>query len=181
MPSSPQPESDAIERRRRWVAQQGRHRQWRRGSVHPTASRSSLSATGFSTTGSRAGAVQRQRGSRLLHRLGDFSSHAAAGLLAAGAVLAWSGVGLATRFPGWWQTVLYSVSSSITLIMVFAIQHTQARQQSATQRKLDELLRAQPLADNRIIAVEEAPDAELEALADLNLADREQAEGPLPG
>jgi len=65
--------------------------------------------------------------------------------------------------------------------MVFAIQHTQARQQSATQRKLDELLRAQPLADNRIIAVEEAPDAELEALADLNLADREQAEGPLPG
>ncbi len=65
--------------------------------------------------------------------------------------------------------------------MVFAIQHTQARQQSGTQRKLDELLRAQPLADNRIIAVEEAPDAELEALADLNMADREQAEGLLPG
>ena len=77
--------------------------------------------------------------------------------------------------------MLYSVSTSITLVMVFAIQHTQARQQSATQRKLDELLRAQPLADNRIIAVEEAPDAELEALADLNQADREQAEGPLPG
>jgi len=114
MPSTPQPESDAIERRRRWVAQQGRHRQWRRGSVHPTASRSLLSATS-----SQAGAVQRQRGSRLLHRLGDFSSHAAAGLLAAGAVLAWSGVGLATGFPGWWQTVLYSVSSSITLVMVW--------------------------------------------------------------
>ncbi len=111
MPSTPQPESDAIERRRRWVAQQGRHRQWRRGSVHPTASRSLLSATS-----SQAGAVQRQRGSPLLHRLGDFSSHAAAGLLAAGAVLAWSGVGLATGFPGWWQTVLYSVSSSITLV-----------------------------------------------------------------
>ncbi len=59
--------------------------------------------------------------------------------------------------------------------MVFAIQHTQARQQSATQRKLDELLRAMPNADDRLIAVEEAPDAELEALADRNLADREAA------
>lgn len=67
------------------------------------------------------------------------------------------------------------VSSSVTLVMVFAIQHTQTRQQSATQRKLDELLRALPAADRRLIAVEEAPDAELEALAELNLADRDQA------
>ncbi len=102
------------------------------------------------------------------------------GLIAAGAVLAWVAVGLLTGFPSWWQTVLYSVSSSITLVMVFAIQHTQARQQSATQRKLDELVRTQPSADNRLIALEEAPDAELEALADLNLADREQADSPLP-
>ncbi len=32
-----------------------------------------------------------------------------------------------------------------------------------------------PTADDRLIAVEEAPDAELEALVDLNLADREAA------
>ena len=57
--------------------------------------------------------------------------------------------------------------------MVFAIQHTQARQQSATQRKLDELLRALPSADNTLISVEEAPDHELEARATLNLSDRE--------
>ncbi len=90
-------------------------------------------------------------------------------------VLAWGVVGAITDFPDWWQTWLYAVSASIPLVMVFAIQHTQARQQSATQRKLDELLRAMPTADNRLIAVEEAPDEELEALADLNLADRECA------
>jgi len=54
--------------------------------------------------------------------------------------------------------------------MVFAIQHTQARQESATQRKLDELLRALPAADNRLIAVEQGPDAELEALIDRDRA-----------
>ncbi len=172
----PPPNAELVERRR-WVAKVGSRPQWRRGLVHPSSTRR---WPPVAAVGSRASATQRQRGSRMLHRLGDFSAHAAAGLIAAGAVLAWLAVGLLTRFPSWWQTVLYSVSSSITLVMVFAIQHTQARQQSATQRKLDELVRTQPSADNRLIALEEAPDAELEALADLNLADREQADSPLP-
>ncbi len=59
--------------------------------------------------------------------------------------------------------------------MVFAIQHTQARQQAAIQRKLDEVLRAITTADDRLIAVEEAPDEELEALADLNMEDRDRS------
>jgi low affinity Fe/Cu permease len=32
--------------------------------------------------------------------------------------------------------------SAVTLVMVFAIQHPQGREQAATQRKLDELIRA---------------------------------------
>lgn len=76
--------------------------------------------------------------------------------------------------------MLYSVSASVTLIMVFAIQHAQSRQQAATQRKLDELIRASSGADNRLIAAEDAPDEELQALADLNLADRERAAGSPP-
>ncbi|MEC5148868.1 low affinity Fe/Cu permease [Cryobacterium psychrotolerans] len=67
------------------------------------------------------------------------------------------------------------MTATITLVMVFVIQHTQARQQAATQRKLDELLRALPTADNRLIAVEAAPDKELDDLADRNLTHREQA------
>lgn len=46
--------------------------------------------------------------------------------------------------------------SAMTLMMVFAIQHTQAREQAATQRKLDELLRAIPGADSGLMMLEEA-------------------------
>jgi len=47
--------------------------------------------------------------------------------------------------------------------MVFVIQHRQSRQQVATQRKLDEILRALPPADNALIALEEASDDALAA------------------
>jgi len=56
--------------------------------------------------------------------------------------------------------------------MLFVIQHLQARDRTVMQRKLDEILRSLPNADNRVIAVEEAPDDELEALTDLNRHDR---------
>ena len=94
------------------------------------------------------------------------------------AVVIWLGIGALVRFPDWWETVLYVSSSSVTLVMVFAIQHTQSRQQLATQRKLDELLRTQPAADDHLIGAEDAPDEELQALADLNMADRENATDP---
>jgi low affinity Fe/Cu permease len=43
--------------------------------------------------------------------------------------------------------------------MVFTIQHTQTREQAATQRKLDELLRAMPGAAESLMMLEEAPEA----------------------
>lgn len=145
-----------------------RNPQWRRGLFH--------------TLWSRAGADEarqqgRSWGSLLLHRLGEASAHSSAGLVAAAAVLAWVLVGAVVGFAAWWENLLYIVSSTVTLVMLFAIQHTQARQQSATQRKLDEILRALPRADGRFIAVEEAPDHELQELADRGRDDREQALG----
>jgi low affinity Fe/Cu permease len=47
--------------------------------------------------------------------------------------------------------------SSLTLVMVFAVQHTQGREQAATQRKLDELIRALPGANQSLMMLEEAP------------------------
>ena len=113
--------------------------------------------------------------SRILHRIGRISEHAAAGSIAAAAILAWVLFGIALGFPSWWDNVLYVASSSVTVVMVFALQHTQARQQAVTQRKLDELLRAQPTADDRLIALEQASDDELVALTDLSQAHRERA------
>lgn len=48
------------------------------------------------------------------------------------------------------------VVSTLTLALVFAVQHTQAREQAATQHKLDELLRALPGADDGLMMLEEA-------------------------
>ena len=117
----------------------------------------------------------KQWSSRVLHKIGEASEHSAAGLIAAGALSTWIAVGIATGFPPWWENVLYIASSSVTVVMVFALQHTQARQQAVTQRKLDELLRAHPTADDRLIALEGASDEELAALTDLSHAYRERA------
>ncbi len=162
---------DVIADRRRQVRSGTEHDKWRRGLI---------GASGTALPVHGEGWERRHWSSRAIHRLGELSAHSGAGLLASAAVLAWVGVGLATGFPDWWETVLYSTSASVTLVMVFSIQHTQTRQESATQRKLDELLRAQPSADDSLIALEEAPDDELEARADLNLADRRHVESDEP-
>lgn len=120
---------------------------------------------------------QRHWMSRVLHRLGEFAARSSAGLLAAVLVVAWAILGLPFGYPGWWQTVLYAVTGSVTFVMVFVIQHTQERQTLATQRKLDELIRSSATADDSLIAVEEAGDEHLKALNDRNLADRAEVFG----
>jgi low affinity Fe/Cu permease len=112
--------------------------------------------------------------SRGLHRVGEVVANAATGIIAAALVVVWVAVGAITEFPHWWETVLYSATASVTFVMVFVIQHTQSRQTTALQRKLDELIRATADTDQSLIAVEEAPDEELRALADLNLGDRSE-------
>ena len=45
--------------------------------------------------------------------------------------------------------------------MVFVLQHTQRREQTAVQLKLNELVRALPRADDHLIGVEASSDGEL--------------------
>ena len=72
-------------------------------------------------------------------------------------VLASIAVGVAVGFPSGWFASFGAAVSAMTLLMVFAIQHTQAREQAATQRKLDELIRALPGASEKLMMLEEAP------------------------
>jgi low affinity Fe/Cu permease len=88
------------------------------------------------------------------------------------AALIWVAVGLAIGFTSAWQAGLTCTTAIITVVMLFAMQHLQARDQSATQRKLDEILRSLPGTDNQLIAVEERSDEELQVLAAMNRADR---------
>ena len=171
--TDPSTESDAAVERQQWLdrkraqVETEQSNGWHRG-MFSGPSDASTHAPGWE---------QRHWTSRVLHRVGGIAAQSGAGIVASVLVVVWAAVGLLFGFPQWWQTVLYSVTGSVTFVMVFVIQHAQERQTSGTQRKLDELIRSSTRADNTLIAVEEAPDEHLEALAHLNLADRKQAAG----
>lgn len=97
-------------------------------------------------------------------------------------VLVWAATGPIFGLSDTWQLVINTSTTIITFLMVFLIQNTQNRDSTATQLKLDELIRATSGAHNGLLDVEELSDAELarvktnfEALA------RESREGLMQG
>jgi low affinity Fe/Cu permease len=102
--------------------------------------------------------------SRILRNVGDVTSRASVAALAAfvtaSLVLALALLG----FPNYATQVFSAAVSAIALIMLFVIQHTQSRQQSVTQLKLDELIRTSPMADDHLVHIELAEDHEITAL-----------------
>ena len=102
--------------------------------------------------------------SRVLRRIDGLTSNAVTAVLLAAAVLTGITVIAATGFRQLWVNAFAVFAGGITLIMVFVIQHTQSREQMATQLKLDELIRALPLADDHLVRVEAAGDEELDQL-----------------
>ena len=102
--------------------------------------------------------------SRFIHWIGEGTSRASVAGIVALAVVIFLIVLASDGFPSAWEGAFATVASAITLAMVFVIQHTQSRQQVATQLKLDELIRSVPRADDLLIHVESADDDELIAL-----------------
>ena len=100
--------------------------------------------------------------SRFLYRIDHHSSRPSASLAVVAVLLCLLIVGVVLGFPSGWVIGSEVGMSATTLVMVFAIQHTQGREQAASQRKLDELLRALPGAQERFMMLEEAPDAVLQ-------------------
>jgi low affinity Fe/Cu permease len=124
----------------------------------------------------------RSRRSRLLWAVDRWAGQPvmALGVLAAGAV--WILLSVIFDFPGRWEQIFQALVAAITVTMVFVIQHTQARHQAATQRKLDEILRVLPDADNSLLTLEHASDSELRATRrqhrQLREAALDQSSGP---
>ena len=108
--------------------------------------------------------------SRVLHWVGDVTSRAGAAALVAAVVVASNTVLITTDFPPRWEASFATVSASITLIMLFVIQHTQNRQMLVIQLKLDELIRTSPHADNILVHIEAAEDIELIELEEGQIA-----------
>ncbi len=96
--------------------------------------------------------------SRQLYRIEHYSSQSTATVVVVVGLAVMIVVGAIVDFPPWWFEFFTTGTSAMTLVMVFAIQHTAAREQTAIQRKLDELLRAVPEAEQGLMLLEEAPD-----------------------
>jgi low affinity Fe/Cu permease len=108
-------------------------------------------------------APSRSPASLLLSGADRYASRPAAAVLVVAGAGAWLIVSIVAGFPARWESIFETVISAITLAMVFVIQHTQARHQRATQRKLDEILLAMPGTDNSLLTLEHASDDELHA------------------
>lgn len=112
---------------------------------------------------------------RLLSWVDRWASHPLTALIVIAADAGWVLASIAMGFPGLGERVFQTLVAALTLAMVFVIQHTQAREQAATQRKLDEIVQALPGADNSLLMLEHASLDELRATRDSHLQIRRAA------
>jgi low affinity Fe/Cu permease len=84
--------------------------------------------------------------------------------IALAVILAWAVTGPIFGFSNTWQLVINSVTTIVTFLMVFLIQHAQNKDTQAMELKLNEIVAALEGASNRLIDVEELSEKELETL-----------------
>ena len=103
----------------------------------------------------------RQRMSRVFQRLDEIISHVATAA-SVSVVLVIFIVTLAFEgFPSRWQMGFSTIANAVVIMLLFAVKHTQDRQQTALQLKLDELIRSTPAADDFLVQIERADEMEL--------------------
>ena len=83
---------------------------------------------------------------------------------ALGSVMIWAATGPAFHFGENWQMVINTGTTIVTFLMVFLIQQSQNKDSAAIHIKLNELLASHELASNRVVAVENLDEADLETL-----------------
>lgn len=69
-------------------------------------------------------------------------------------VLIWGATGPHFHFSDTWQLIINTSTTIITCLMVFLLQNDQDRIATATQAKLDEIIRSITSANNNLIAVD---------------------------
>jgi len=99
---------------------------------------------------------------RMANATASWSGKPSTFLLALAIVIIWAGTGPIFHYSDTWQLVINTGTTIITFLMVFLIQNTQNRDTLALQVKLSELIIAVQEADNRMAAIDEATDEELQ-------------------
>ena len=75
--------------------------------------------------------------------------------------LIWAATGPLFAYSDTWQLVINTSTTVLTFLAVFLIQHSQNRDGRAIQLKLDELIRSNQDANNRLIQLEQRTDEEI--------------------
>lgn len=84
--------------------------------------------------------------------------------IACALIVVWAVTGPAFQFSDTWQLVINTGTTIVTFLMVFLIQNTQNRDSAALHLKLDELIRVNEDARNKLLDLEDLTEAELEHL-----------------
>jgi low affinity Fe/Cu permease len=82
--------------------------------------------------------------------------------VAFGVIVEWGVSGLIFQWSDTWQLIINTGTTIVTFLMVFLIQNTQNRDSEAVQLKLDELIRVNDKARNRLLRLEELTEEEME-------------------
>jgi low affinity Fe/Cu permease len=114
----------------------------------------------FRKPSSQAGRVLERVSQRVTHWAGSSWAFAVAALV----IVVWLVTGPLFHFSDTWQLVINTGTTIVTFLMVFLIQRTQNKDSLAIQLKLNEIVAAIAGASNRLIAVEELSEKELNAL-----------------
>jgi low affinity Fe/Cu permease len=85
-------------------------------------------------------------------------------LLALTVIVVWAVTGPLFHYSDTWQLVINTGTTVVTFLMVFLIQNTQNRDTAAIQLKLDELIRANEKARNKMLRLEDLTEEELKTL-----------------
>jgi low affinity Fe/Cu permease len=99
--------------------------------------------------------------SRAAHWIAQQCGHAGVFIIAVITILVWAATGPLFGYSDTWQLIINTGTTIITFLMVFLIQNTQNRDTAAIQLKLDELIRANQSARNRMLCIEDLTEDEL--------------------
>src|SRR5947199_8877975 len=101
---------------------------------------------------------------RLSGRMTAWTGSSLAFALAVVTILVWAVTGPFFKFSDTWQLVINTGTTIVTFLMVFLIQRSQNKDAMAIQLKLNELVAAVEGASNRLIAVEDLSEEEVQVL-----------------
>jgi low affinity Fe/Cu permease len=96
-----------------------------------------------------------------------------------GAAIAWLGLGASSGFPRWWELTATAGVPFVTLLMVVIVLHAQSHDDRAIQLKLDELIRATSVANNRMMTLEDASSEDLDRIRG-DFRDKAESASPEP-